>query len=358
MKKSTATNPLKAQADFDRKLQAGKFAPLYLLEGKETYLREQAVQRLLVAAVDETLRAFNFARVSVSDGGLGKALAAAREYPMMAARRMVIVTDFETINDERQLELLQDYLRQPAETTVLAFVSAGLDNRRNIATMLRKTAEVVSFEPLDEKEGAPRWVIDYAKRGGCFIEMADATYLVGMVGTELQRLTTELDKLICYVGGKGRISKTEIDELVLYTREHSNFELTDAIQEGQRARALRLLGHIFDNPPEPPQTLAIMMLGAIARSYRNLLLSKELMGQNAANEAIAKAVGMSPYAVKYLNERARKAETEKLLKAVQRIAETDVALKSSLATPRLQLELLICELCPAERAQRSVRFQG
>ncbi len=347
MKKASTTDQLKAQAEFDRNLKAGKLAAVYVLEGKEGYLREQAVKRLLEAAVDEGLRAFNFARVSVSDGDLGKALALAREFPMISARRMVVVTDFEAVNDERQLELLKNYLRAPGETTVLAFVSAGLDNRRAIATALRKAATVVNFDPLEEKETAPRWVLDYVKRNGCQMELSDASYLIGTVGVELQRLTNELEKLICYVGGKGRIGKAEIDALVVHTREHSNFELTDALLDGRRERALRLLGHIFANPPEAPQTLAIMMLGAIARGYRNLLLAKELMRQNAAQEEIAKAVGMSPYAVRYLNERARKADMKTLLKALARVAETDVALKSSLATPQLQMELLICELCPA-----------
>jgi DNA polymerase III subunit delta len=357
MKRQTGVDPLKAQQEFDRSLKAGKFAPVYVLEGKEVYLREQAVKKLLNAAVDEAMRDFNYAQVSVSDGDLGKALALARQFPMISARRMVVVTDFESLNDERQLELLKDYLRDPGETTVLAFVSPGLDNRRNIATMLRKAATVVNFDPLDEKDSAPRWVVEYARNNGCVMDVSDATYLIGTVGVELQRLTSELDKLICFVGGKGRISKTEIEELVVHTREHSNFELTDAILDGKRERALRLLGHIFDNPPEPPQTLAILMLGAIARSFRNLLLSKELMRQNAPNEEIAKAVGMSPYAVRYLNERARKAETATLLKALARIAETDVALKSSLATPRLQMEMLVCELCPNEAARRTVVFR-
>lgn len=347
MKRSTGVDPLKAQAEFDRNLKAGKLAPIYVLEGKETYLREQAVKRLLEAAVDEGMRDFNYARISVSDGDLGKALALARQFPMISARRMVVVTDFEAVNDDRQLELLKDYLREPGDTTVLAFVSAGLDNRRAIATALRKAATVVNFDPLDDKDSAPRWVLDYVRNNGCQMELSDASYLIGTVGVELQRLTNELEKLICFVGGKGRISRAEIDALVVHTREHSNFELTDALLDGRRERALRLLGHIFDNPPEPPQTLAILMLGAIARGYRNLLLSKDLMRQNAAQEEIAKAVGMSPYAVKYLNERARKADMNKLLKALARVAETDVALKSSLATPQLQLELLICELCPA-----------
>jgi DNA polymerase-3 subunit delta len=357
MKRQAGVDPLKAQQEFDRNLKAGKLAPIYVLEGKEAYMREQAVKKLLETAVDEAMRDFNYTRVSVSDGDLGRALAVARQYPMISARRMVVVTDFESLNDERQLELLKDYLREPGETTVLVFVSAGLDNRRNIATMLRKVATVVNFDPLDEKDSAPRWVMEYARNNGCVMDVNDAAYLIGTVGVELQRLTCELDKLICYVGGKGRITKTEIDELVVHTREHSNFELTDAILEGKRERALRLLSHIFDNPPEAPATLAILMLGAFARGFRNLLLAKELMRQNAPNEEIAKAVGMSPYAVKYLNERARKAETEMLLKAMARIAQTDIALKSSLATPQLQMELLICELCPNETQRRSVVYR-
>ncbi len=347
MKRQTGVDPLKAQAEFDRNLKTGTLSPVYVLEGKEGYLREQALKRLLEAAVDVGMRAFNFARVSVSDGDLGKALALARQFPMISARRMVVVTDFEAVNDERQLELLKDYLRAPGDTTVLAFVSAGLDNRRAIATALRKAATVVNFDPLEEKESAPRWLLEYVKRHGCQMEMSDASYLIGTVGVELQRLTNELEKLICFVGGKGRIGRAEIDALVVHTREHSNFELTDALLDGRRERALRLLSHIFANPPEAPQTLAILMLGAIARGYRNLLLAKELMRQNAAQEEIAKAVGMSPYAVRYLNERARKADMKTLLQSLARIAETDVALKSSLATPRLQMELLICELCPS-----------
>ena len=70
------------------------------------------------------------------------------------------------------------------------------------------------------------------------------------------------------------------------------------------------------------------------------------MSRNAPNAEVAKAVGMSPYLVTRLNERARKIDAGRILRGIARIAETDVALKTSLATPRLQIEVLICELCP------------
>jgi len=316
-------------------------------------LRDQALKKLLGAAVDESVRDFNFAAISVAQGNLDDALAMARQFPMISARRMVVVTGFEAISDDKQLEALKDYLRAPAETTALVFVSDALDNRRNIATMLRKTCEVVSFDPMDEREAAPQWIRDYVKRADRFIEPQAAAYLIGMVGVDLRLLSNELDKLINYAGGKGqagqtgRIGKPEIDEMVLNSREHSNFELTDAILDGDRRRALNLLDRIYANASESAQSLSLMILGAIASNYRKALAAKELMRQNAPNSEVAKAVGMPPFAVTRFNERVRKIETDRILRGIARIAETDIALKTSLATPRLQLEVLICELCPS-----------
>ncbi|MGH9938673.1 MAG: DNA polymerase III subunit delta, partial [Blastocatellia bacterium] len=271
MKKQTSADSLKSQSEFHRKLQGGQIAPLYLFEGPEKYLRDRALKKLLETAVDESVRDFNFSRISVAQGNLDDALALARQFPMISARRMVVVTGFEAINDDKQLDALKDYLRAPADTTALVFVSDALDNRRNIATMLRKTCEVVNFDPMDERDAAPQWICDYVARAGAFIEPQAAAYLVGMVGVDLMRLSNELDKLINYVGEKGRIGKPEIDELVLNSREHSNFELTDAILDGDRRRALSLLDRIYANASERPETLSLLILGAIASNYRKML---------------------------------------------------------------------------------------
>src|SRR5262249_56344055 len=191
-------------------------------------------------------------------------------------------------------------------------VSEALDNGRNIGTMLGKTAEVDSFDALDEGEAAPRWIRDYVARAGCYIEPQSAAYLVGMVGVDLMRISNELDKLISYAGEKGRIGKTEIEELVLNSRERSNFELTDAILDGDRRRALNLLDRIYANASERPETLSLMILGAIASNYRKMLAAKELMSRNAPNAEVAKAVGMSPYIVTRLNDRVRKIEAARI----------------------------------------------
>ena len=116
-------------------------------------------------------------------------------------------TGFEAISDDKQLDALKDYLRAPSETTALVFVSDALDNRRNIATMLRKASRGRQLDPLDEREAAPQWIRGLRRASGRFIEPQAAAYLVGMVGVSLTRLSAELDKLINYAGEKGRIGE-------------------------------------------------------------------------------------------------------------------------------------------------------
>ncbi len=346
MKKSSP-DAAKSQSEFWRRLKAGEISALYLFEGTELQLRNKALQSIEQALLDPGVRDFNLSTFSASSGKIEDALGMARQYPMISPRRIVIIQDFESIGDEHQLELLKDYLTRPAETSVVIFVTQGMDNRRNIATMLRKACQSVQFQPLDDQQ-ATQWVRDYAAQADCSIDQGAAAWLVATVGVDLTRLASEMEKLINHHrslgGNRTTISRDEIDLLVRYSREHSNFELTDAIIAGDRPRALRLLERLYANSDESVQSLSLMIIGAIAVNLRRLLTARDLMRLNLPNAEIAQAVGMSPYAVTYLNEKARRIDEVRLIRGISLVAQTDLALKSSLATPKMLMEILVCEL--------------
>jgi DNA polymerase-3 subunit delta len=341
----------RAREEFERQVTSGRIGPLYLFEGPERWLLQRGLRLIREAVIEPALEEFNVDELSVAGGNLEEALRAARQYPMMASRRLVVVRDFESISEERPLEALKGYLRSPTETTVLVFKSAGLDNRRTISTLLKKGCQVVSF-PLFDDQQATRWTQQYVREAGGGIDSAAAAQLVGRVGVELSHLVPELEKLLCHAGATaverrapGRtITPREVSLLVRDSREHSNFELTDAILAGDRRRALRLLDQIYRNGSDSPQSTSLMMLGAIASNFRRLAIAKDLMRKNLPNSEVAQALGMSPYAVGHINEKARRASWPALERGMTRIAQTDIALKSSLGTPRLQMELLVCEL--------------
>ena len=341
--KKTSADSRRTQNDFQRQLGAGTIGPLYLFEGDETLLRDNALKDLIAKVVDPDLRDFNVTSISAVNGDITAPLEIAGQLPMMSPRRVVIVTGFETISDERQVQGLERYLNDPNPSSDLVFVSNALDNRRAISGLLRRSCTQVSFNRFEDGQDAPEWIARYFSNKGVRIGSADAAFLVGLVGTDLRRLTNEADKLTAYVGESGRIARNDIEELVPHSRDHTNFEIADAIRDGNRGKALRLLSQMFSENGDRGEAPAL--LGALAASFRRLLIAKEMIEEGLGPEEIAKAIGSSVHWARPVNERARKVDRGFLLRSLERIAETDVAVKSSLGTPRLQLEFLICELC-------------
>src|ERR1051326_729602 len=107
-----------------RRLKGGQVEPLYLLFGQESYLRDAAVRAVMDAALKgAALREFNETSFSLTSSDVQHAIAAAEQLPMMAARRVVRVTDFVRLREEDE-EALARYVTRPAETSVVIFVAA------------------------------------------------------------------------------------------------------------------------------------------------------------------------------------------------------------------------------------------
>jgi DNA polymerase-3 subunit delta len=185
---------------------------------------------------------------------------------------------------------------------------------------------------------ATRYAEEFLKRRGCRIEPSALGHLIGLVGTRLNRLVNELEKLALYAGG-GIINNSAVEELVPRAREHTSWELWDAIIERNRKRALRLMERLLDDGNDP-----LMVLGALAGLYRRMLAAKELMAKKAPTEEVNKATGRYGRNAEVFNRRILHTPREEIVHGLRRIAQVDNAIKNSEATPRLQMEYLIAEL--------------
>jgi DNA polymerase-3 subunit delta len=131
-----------------------------------------------------------------------------------------------------------------------------------------------------------------------------------------------------------------VDELVGRSRELSNFELADHLIARNRERALRTLHKILDDGAEP-----VMLVGLLASNFHRLALAKDLMSRGASEQEVFRLVGplYGDKRAKFL-ETARRTDAATLAHRIGRIAQADIAIKTSRSTPRLQLEMLVCEL--------------
>ena len=160
----------------------------------------------------------------------------------------------------------------------------------------------------------------------------------------MRQLATELEKLATAALPTGYVSMELVDSLVGRSRELSNFELTDHLVARNRRRALETLGRLLDDGAEP-----VMLIGLLASSFHRLALAKDLMARGAPNEEVFRLVPMPQSKRADFLATARRADADELSRRIRRIADADLAIKTSLGGggaqgARLQLELLICEL--------------
>ena len=330
-KQQTGIGPL----ELEDRVERGEIDPVYLFLGPERFLRREAIAAL-EATVDEAFRAFNVDAVSAAEAGVEAALDLARQLPMMARRRLVVVSGVDAIKEASE-ERLEAYLKDPAPEAVVVFVADSLDMRRRASTAISKAATVVRFDPLSEAE-ALRWVESRVRARGCQIDRGALGALVDLTGTGLTRLAVEVDKLTTHAGG-GSIGLQAVQSLVARAREHEVWDLTDAILERDRKRALRVLSRQLEAGEEP-----LGLLGLLASTYRKMLLAKELMGRRAPMAEVQAAVKLPPWKMGDFNAQVRRVSLEQIAAGLTRMAEVDLAIKSSIGTPALQLEVLVCEL--------------
>lgn len=320
-----------------RELKQGKIEPLYLLFGPEEYLRGAAARHITdIALSGAPLREFNDASFSLSTVDVQQAIAAAEQLPMMSPRRVVRIMDFAKLKEADEGALLR-YLARPVESSVVIFIADDLDKRRKLSKTLLEACATVEFATPTDAELAT-WARAYLKELKTGADERTLRQVIALVGTSVRRLSNELEKLATAALPSGQITMEMVDALVGRSRELSNFELTDHLVARDRRRALQTLRRLLDDGVEP-----LMLIGLIASNYHRLALAKELMSRGAENQEVYRQVGIFGKREEFLAT-ARRTDAHSLANSLERIATADLAIKTSQATPRLQLEMLVCEL--------------
>jgi DNA polymerase-3 subunit delta len=329
--------PTRTRKDLLQSVKKGQLEPVYFLFGSEDFLRDEAANAVANAALIGTLlREFNDSTFSLRTGDARDAIAAAEQLPMMSQRRVVRIRDLGKLN-EKDEEILLNYLQRPVETSVVIFNSDDIDKRKKLAKKLMAGA-AFEFAPLTNTELA-NWAKSYLQEVKAEASQPVLSRIVELVGPNVRMLTNELNKLAAASLPSGRITNDLVEELVGRSRELMNWELTDQMLSRNRAKALRTLKHLLDDGAQP-----VMLIGLIASTYRRMALAHALLSKGAPTKEIFRQVPMPPFRQSAYLQMLNRVDGRKVAHQMMRIAAADVGIKTSQATPRMQVELLVTEL--------------
>ncbi|HYW70796.1 MAG TPA: DNA polymerase III subunit delta [Pyrinomonadaceae bacterium] len=327
----------RTRKELEQSLKQGQIEPVYFLYGSEVFLRDQAVRAITEAALTGTLlREFNDASFNLLTDDVRDAIAAAEQLPMMSTRRVIRLERFARLRETDE-EILLAYLQRPVDTSVVLFVGDDLDKRKKLGKKLLAGA-AYEFQPLKPNE-LPAWIKNHLRTLNTEIDQPAVSQLVETVASDLLTLTNELNKLAAAALPARRITSELVDRLVKRSREHMNWDLTDSIVSHDRRTALRVLREFLDDGVEP-----VLLTGVIAGTFRRMAMAKEMLVRGASQGEIFSEVRVPSFKQRAYLGMLQRLDANKLAQMIQRIAETDVAIKTSKATPRMQMEMLVCEL--------------
>jgi len=330
-------------AELKQVVKGGKLPSLLLLYGEEAYFVEEAVRLVCAAAVSPENRDFNVSLFHGRDFKAAELIDQAKTFPVFADRRLVLLKDVHDASAD-QLEQLSDYLDDPVPETLLLVVGGKIDSRRKFFKKFKQAGSFVEFKRIYDNQ-LPSLVREIARERGVTFTADSLQVFCKRVGANLVEANGELEKLISYLGERALVEEEDVAAVVSDTRIESVFDLTDALGEGQRAQALRLLSRLLDDGQAP-----LMVLAMLTRHFRQLWKARELVERRTPQKDLARLVGVSPYFLNGLVRQSSFYDSSDYRAIFERFLVTDLALKSSGSEPRALMEQLVLEICQQKRA--------
>lgn len=326
--------------ELETSLRKGAPPILYYLYGEESFLIERATSRLLDMAVDPTLKDFNF---NVFYGNESKGVDivdAAQTLPMFADRRAVLVKRAEQLRADA-LDVLLGYIRNPADTTCLIFNGIKIDQRKKFFLELKKQNALVEYKRLYDNK-LSGFIQSEALVHEKPIEPVAADLLSFLVGNNLRELSSQIEKLAIYVGTRPKITLDDVRAVASSSKAFTVFELARYLGTRDLHSALKSLDTLFYNGEEVP-----MMLGALARHFRQLWRVREMMDRRSSKSDICREVGINAYFLEEYLRQAKNFDRAELRRIFEELYRCDVASKSG-GHPYTLMHNLVMGICRGE----------
>jgi len=312
-------------------IKSGNLARVYLIYGTESYLKTFYKNKLKEVALagGDPMNVASFAGSGISERSI---IDEADTMPFFAERRVVMIEDsglFKKAGD------LADYIKNIPETTVMIFTESEVDKRNRLYKAVNEVGVAEEFNALSEGD-LLKWVGTLFKKSEKNITTDTARFFLDRVGTDMNNLVNEVEKLVCFTGERDVIEKADIMAVSSEHVEGKIFEMMDAIGSKKQEEALRLYYDLLTLRQTPAGILALTI-----RQFNLLYVIKDMAARHVDNKTIASTAGIAPYFVSKYIAQSRNFELATLKEAVAYGTELETDFKQGRIEDRIACELLI-----------------
>lgn len=304
-------------ADIKRKI----IKPIYFLMGDEAYYIDQISDFIEKNVLDESEKGFNQQVMYGRDVTIDDIISAAKRYPMMAERQVIIVKEAQDLS--RTIENLVSYAEKPQPTTVLVFNYKynTLDKRKKLSKVISKSGLLFESKKMYENQVSD-WIRKKLLEKNYKIEPKAALMLVEFLGNDLSKISNEISKLMLIFPQGSIISDKQIEENIGISKDYNNFELRKAIGEKNILKANRIINYFSENSKNNPMIVTISLLNIF---FTQLLFFHGL--QDKSKKSVITSLGINPYFVDEFLVAARNYPIQKVTSVISFLRDADLKSK-------------------------------
>lgn len=312
--------------------------PIYFFHGEEPFFMDVALKSFENDVLTEDEKAFNQTVVYGKDTTYSEVLALARQFPMMGDKQVIILKEAQEIKmNDKDTEALKVYAENPVDSTILVIAHKykKVDSRKAFAKTLSKNKMLFASEKMRDYE-VPKWIDSEIRQLGIKTKPNIPALLSQYLGTDLSRISNELNKLKMLLKEGEILDEKIIETNIGISKDFNVFELINALGRKDAANAFRIAYFIGKSPKK--QNPLVMMLGNLYNFFSNLIIYQTMTGQNP--QTIATTLGVNSYFLKDFAEASRFYNLKHCTRIISILREIDLKSKGLGAVNMEESELL------------------
>jgi DNA polymerase III subunit delta len=297
------------------------YKPVYFLAGEEPYYIDIITSYIEEKVLPEAEKAFNQMVLYGEDTTIQSIIETSRRFPMMANHQVIIVKEAQSL---KKIDDLAYYIEKPLLSTILVFnyKYKVLDKRTKLYKLIDSSAVYFESNRLRDYQ-VPPWIERYLMLKGIKAEPNASAMLTEYLGTDLNKIVNELDKLLITLPeGKPVITTELIEKNIGISKDYNNFELQKAVGDKNILKANMIVHYFADNPKDNPINLTIASLFSF---FTKVLIYHYLTDKSKNN--VASALKINPFFVKDYETTATKYNVKKTVEIIALLRTYDMKSK-------------------------------
>ena len=296
------------------------YHPIYFLMGEETYFIDQISDYINRHVLTEAEKGFNQHILYGKDTDIDKIITYARRFPMMANHQVIIVREAQNI---KKIEDLEAYVKNPLNSTILVlnYKYKTIDKRKTFSKLIGQKGVLFESKKIYDNQ-LPDWIKGYLSKRNHTIAPQASAMLAEYLGTDLSKVSNELNKLIISLPENTKITADHIEKNIGISKDYNIFELQNALGERNILKSNQIINYFSANQSANPFPRTI---SSLFQFFMKILTYHFL--EDKSQNSVASNLGVHPFFAKSYIAAAKRFPIKKVVEIITILREFDMKSK-------------------------------